>query len=316
MPVFIVDKPLGLSSHEAVQRARRLLGTRRVGHAGTLDPLASGVLLLLSDEATKLSPFLTASRKRYLAWISLGATTPTLDAEGPLEPAGDASGLGAADVARALPDFLPLRQQLPPQYSAVKRGGVRGYEAARRGETARLEPRPARYHELRLIAFAAERDALPTRLRRAPEGWQPQPEGRAFPLPDPLGRWPSALVELEVGAGTYVRAFAHDLGEALGCGAFLSGLARVQAGPHRLEASAALEDLPQVVGLSLAEALPYPKVTLEPAEAERVRQGQRLPLALEGRVGLLDPDGELAAVAEVAGGQMTLLRVWPKESAR
>lgn len=316
MPVFKVDKPLGLSSHEAVRRARRLLGTRRVGHAGTLDPLASGVLLLLAGEATKLSPFLTASRKRYLAWVSFGATTPTLDAEGPLEPAGDASGLGAAEVARALPPFLALTRQLPPQYSAVKREGVRGYEAARRGETTRLEPRPARYHELRLIAFAAERDELPARLRRAPEGWQAEPEGRSFPLPEPLGRWPSALVELEVAAGTYVRAFARDLGDALGCGAFLSGLARVQAGPHRIEESAALEALPQAEGLSLAEALPYPKVTLERAEAERVRQGQRLPLALEGRVGLLDPDGELAAVAEVAGGRMALLRVWPKGAGR
>ena len=85
MPVFNVDKSLGLSSHEAVRRARRLLGTRRVGHAGTLDPLASGVLVLLSDEATKLSPFLSASEKHYLAWVSFGATTPTLDAEGPLE---------------------------------------------------------------------------------------------------------------------------------------------------------------------------------------------------------------------------------------
>ena len=95
MPVFVVDKPLGLTSHDVVARARRLLKTRAVGHAGTLDPLATGVLVVLTGDATKLSPFLTASEKRYLAWVSFGAGTPTLDAEGPISEAGDASGLTA-----------------------------------------------------------------------------------------------------------------------------------------------------------------------------------------------------------------------------
>jgi tRNA pseudouridine55 synthase len=133
VPVFAVDKPLGPTSHDVVARARRLLGTRRVGHAGTLDPLATGVMVVLSEEATKLSPFLTASEKGYLAWVALGVGTPTLDAEGPVEAVADASHLDAEAVRAALRPFLELREQVPPAHSAVQQGGVRAYAAARGG---------------------------------------------------------------------------------------------------------------------------------------------------------------------------------------
>src|SRR5690606_10946162 len=116
-----VDKPLGLTSHDAVARARRLLGTRRVGHAGTLDPLASGVLLLMSGEATKLSPYLTGHDKTYLAWVTFGATTPTLDAEGPVSVVADAGGLDEGRLRLALEAFLGVTEQRPPAYSSVKR---------------------------------------------------------------------------------------------------------------------------------------------------------------------------------------------------
>lgn len=298
MPVFILDKPLGLTSHDVVARARRLLKTRAVGHAGTLDPLATGVLVVLSDAATKLSPFLTASEKRYLAWVSFGASTDTLDAEGPVSATGDASGVTAARLEAALPAFLELTEQMPPQYSAIKRGGVKGYEAARKGQTLALEARPAGYATASLLGFAASRGelALPT----------PIPT-----LPPTLGDLPTALFDVRVQAGTYLRAFARDLGAALDVPAHLSGLVRTQSGAFSLAQAVSLDDLPSAAGLSLADALPYPLVTLEPDQAARVRQGQRLSASgIRGRVGLIDDTRSLVAVAEAQGDRLELLRVW------
>jgi tRNA pseudouridine55 synthase len=306
----VVDKPLRVTSHDVVAQARRLLGTRRVGHGGTLDPLASGVLALLVGEATKLSPFLTDSRKRYLAWVSFGATTPTLDAEGPLldVPAGHEAGREA--VAAAIPRFLSLTEQVPPQYSAVKLQGVKGYQAARRGEELDLPARPAGYHRIELLAFARRRDELPARVALGPAGWRPDPEGRGVPLPDPLGEFPSALLALEVHAGTYVRAFARDLGEAIGAPAFLSGLLRTGAGALDLAQAVPPSELADALPLAPADALAYPRLSLDVAQAARVRKGQRLPLPLAGRTTLLDPAGELLAIVDERDGRMQLLRVW------
>lgn len=301
MPVHILDKPLGLTSHDVVARARRLLKTRAVGHAGTLDPLATGVLVLLSDGATKLSPFLTASAKRYLAWVSFGAGTPTLDAEGPVRDTGDASQLTAQEIEAALPPFLTLTEQLPPQFSAVKRGGVKGYEAARKGESLKLEPRPAGYTSIELLGFAGSRDTLPAPdLPRVPQ------------LPPTLGDFPTALFDVSVQAGTYIRAFARDLGDTLGVPAHLSGLVRTKSGKLGLEGATALDTLPDSPGLSLADALPYPLLELSAEQVARVRQGQRLPATdlSEGRLGLVDEARSLVAVAEVNAGRITLLRVW------
>ena len=311
MPVFVVDKPLGFTSHDVVARARKLLQTRRVGHAGTLDPLAGGVLVVLSEEATKLSPFLTASEKHYLAWVSFGAGTPTLDAEGPVTETADASHLRREALEGALPPFLILTEQVPPDYSAVKKGGVKGYEAARKGEALNLPARSAGYKEVRLLEVAPSRDRLPTAFSLTTDGgWAPNPRGLDVPLPDTLGDFPTALFYLKVAAGTYVRAFARDLGQALGVPAHLSGLVRTRSGRLGLEEAAALEDLASTPGLGLAAALPYPLVTLNDEEVARVRQGQRLSLVLEGRVGLTTPGGELVAVAETVDERMRLSRVW------
>jgi tRNA pseudouridine55 synthase len=306
MPVYLVDKPLGLTSHDVVARARRLLGTRAVGHAGTLDPLATGVLVVLSGEATKLSPFLTASEKRYLAWVSFGAGTPTLDAEGPVSETGDTAALTAELIRSALPPFLALTEQLPPQYSAVKKGGVKGYEAARKGEVLELSARPAGYDRLELLGFAPSRAEL-----GAP------PLSHPAPLPPTLGSYPTALFDLSVQAGTYVRAFARDLGAALGVPAHLAGLVRTASGRFGLEQAVALETLPTAAGLPLADALPYPLLGLSTAQVTRVRQGQRLEAEglADGRLGLVDAARTLIAVAEIQDGRMKLLRVWP-ETAR
>jgi tRNA pseudouridine55 synthase len=313
MPVYVVDKPLHVTSHDVVAQARRLLGTRRVGHGGTLDPLASGVLGLLVGDATKLSPFLTDSPKRYLAWVSFGATTATLDAEGPLLDVPDAREASREAIAAAIPRFLSLTEQVPPQYSAVKRQGVKGYQAARRGEELDLPARPAAYHRVELLDFAPRRDELPSRVAAGADGWRPDPEGRSVPLPDPLGEFPSALLALEVRAGTYVRAFARDLGEAIGAPAFLSGLLRTGAGSLDLAQAVPPSELADAPPLAPAEALPYPRIALDAEQAARVRKGQRLTLRLAGRTALLDPKGELVAVADEQDERMQLLRVWGAE---
>ncbi len=314
MPVYTIDKPLGPTSHDVVARARKLLGTKRVGHAGTLDPLATGVLVILSEDATKLSPFLTASDKHYLAWVSFGGHSPTLDAEGPLEDRQDASRLTREAVLAALPPFLELNEQLPPQYSAVKKGGVKGYQAARRGDRLELQRRPAGYERIELLGFAASREALPSRFGLSPHSldWRPHDEGMQLELPQPLGDFPTALVSLRVKAGTYVRAFARDLGEALGLPAHLSGLVRTRAGKNGLEAALRLETIAGASGLSNAEALPYPLLSVNQEEERSLLQGKPVALEIDGYTGLVAEDGWLVAVVEPKGHGAKVVRAWPR----
>jgi tRNA pseudouridine55 synthase len=318
MPVFVVDKPLGPTSHDVVARARRLLGTRRVGHAGTLDPLASGVLLILSEEATKLSPWLTGSDKHYLAWIAFGAGTPTLDAEGPIDAWGDPAAIDAPRLQAAFAPFLTLREQVPPRFSAVKREGRASYRAARLGvEEPPLPARPAGYRSLELLAYGP-RAALPDRFGPSEAGWRPRDDGRPFELPPPLAALPTALVALRVAAGTYVRAFARDLGAALGVPAHLAGLVRTRAGDVDLASAVPLDALAGAAGIAAADALPLPRRTVDDGQAARLRQGQRLPvheLPGDGATALLDPRGELVAIAELGPSGMRLRRVFPTATA-
>jgi tRNA pseudouridine55 synthase len=302
MPAFAVDKPLGLTSHDVVARARRALGTRRVGHGGTLDPLATGVLVVLSDEATKLSPYLTGSDKAYLAWVAFGTSTPTLDAEGPIEARAPALHLTADAVAAALVPFLTMTMQLPPAYAAIKQGGVKGYEAARRGEALDLPPRPCGYRRLELLAFAP--------WGEVPHAWPArEDEGPALPPPlDPAA--PTAVVALDVRSGTYVRAFARDLGGALGVPAHLAGLRRTRAGTVTIERAGPLDTLAEAAPLDPIALLGLPRVDLDAATAVRVRDGQRVASDFTGRVALVDPEGRLVAVAEDEDGRVRVARVW------
>lgn len=338
MPVLAVDKPLGLTSHDVVARARRLLGTRKVGHAGTLDPLATGVLLVLVDEATKLSAYLTGHDKSYLAWVALGATTPTLDAEGPVLERGDASGVSEARLSGALAGFLQVVEQRPPAFSAVKRAGRRSYAAARAGRVEEPPPRPVAYRSVELLAFAPSRAELPvsfaprtdtdggsTALQagtspRAGAPWHPRRGGRTVTLPDRLDSddapFPTALVAVTVAAGTYVRAMARDLGVALGCPAHLSGLVRVRSGAVDLADTCPLEALADATPLDPARVLGLPTLTLEPPQASDVRHGKRPTLPVTARTALLDQGGALVALAEPTeagaedGAGYRLLRVF------
>lgn len=322
MPVHAVEKPLGLTSHGAVARARRLLGTRRVGHAGTLDPLAGGVLVLLSGEATKLSPFVAAGRKAYLAWVAFGLGTPTLDAEPPAAGAdlahsepGPLAALTAEAVRAQASRFLAVTSQRPPAFSAVKQAGQRSYAAARRGSATEPPARPVAYHDVELLAFAERRDALPATFARGPGGWGPTRAGagRSFDLPPELAPLPTALFRLEVAAGTYIRSFARDLGAALDAPAHLSGLVRVAAGGIDLTRCCPLDDIATAPPLDPVEALPLPRLRLDAAAAAAVRQGKRPELVPAGPTVLLDDEGAVAAVVEPgSSGRARILRVWQR----
>jgi tRNA pseudouridine55 synthase len=194
--ILNVDKPPGKSSHDIVYMVRRGSGAKRVGHAGTLDPLATGVLLILVGNAVRVSEYLMALRKTYRATIELGTATTTYDAEGETI-ATHPVDLSEQQVAAALAAFEGEILQVPPAYSAVKVGGESAYRIARRGEDVSLKPRPAVVYEIELI------------------GYNP----------------PLAEVRIECGRGTYVRTIAHDLGQALGCGAHLAALERTRVGP-------------------------------------------------------------------------------------
>jgi tRNA pseudouridine55 synthase len=207
-----INKPLGLTSHDVVSRVRRLGGKSvKVGHAGTLDPLATGVLIVCLGAATRLSEYVMNSTKRYTARVRLGETTDTYDAEGEVIIRRDAQHVTREAVEAALPAFLGDIQQIPPMYSAIKQGGKKLYDLARKGETVERQPRAVHINSLTI------------------GGWQP----------------PEFDLEVVCSAGTYIRSLAYDLGEVLGVGAHLAGLVRTGSGTFTLENAVALDDLLQ-----------------------------------------------------------------------
>jgi tRNA pseudouridine55 synthase len=287
--VAVLDKPAGLTSHDVVARVRRLLGTRRVGHAGTLDPLATGVLVVMVGEATKLAPFLTAADKRYAADVVLGSATDTLDAGGEVVarealPAwwSDAAE-AAARVEAALAQERARRLQEPPQFSAIKIGGRAAHRRARAGEAVELAARPVEVVELRADGLA--------------------PEGRI-------------ALSMRVSKGYYVRSLARDLGEALGVPAHLGGLRRLASGPFGLDDAVPLDASLATRLVSLVESArrALPTATLTPAGATRARAGAALsagdfqappPAAASA---WLDEGGELVAIGEVGPTGPRVLR--------
>ncbi len=206
--VLLLDKPLGLTSNRALQQAKRLLGARKAGHTGSLDPIATGLLPLCFGEATKLAQFLLAAEKRYWAVFRLGVTTATFDAEGAVLATRPVA-VSERKLRRALAEFRGEIEQLPPMYSALKRDGQPLYELARAGVEIERTPRRVSIHELELLSFAGDR------------------------------------VELEIACskGTYIRTLAHDLGERLGCGGHVAELRRLAVGNLTVERAVTLERL-------------------------------------------------------------------------
>jgi len=206
---LVIDKPIGLTSHDVVDRIRRLAGVQRVGHAGTLDPLASGVLVVGIGPATRLLSYLQGHDKGYLARLRLGMCTDTYDAEGMVvyEHAGPLPSL--EQVEAALERFRGEIEHIPPAFSAVKQGGEPLYRRARRGEPVRPAPRRVHIYSLEV------------------REWEP----------------PYLSLAVECSTGTYIRSLAQDIGRQLGCGAFLAGLIRTHSGPFRLEEAHPLDEL-------------------------------------------------------------------------
>jgi tRNA pseudouridine55 synthase len=291
--VLLVDKPAGMTSHDVVARARRVLSVRRVGHAGTLDPMATGLLVLGVGAATRLLGHLGGSDKVYEATIRLGQTTVTDDREGEVLTTTSAGHLDDDAVRAALAAQTGPLQQVPSSVSAVKVGGRRSYDRVRAGEEVVLEPRSVTVHRIDV-------------------------HGLARPTPD--------LVDVEVTvactAGTYVRAIARDAGAALGVGGHLTALRRTASGPFTTAQAAPAEEAaaalaagggPGVLGLTEAATAVFPERRLTAEEATALGYGQRVPAT--GRAGLtaaVDPGGRLVALVEDAGSTARVAVGFPR----
>jgi tRNA pseudouridine55 synthase len=272
--VINVNKEVGLTSFAVIARLRHILRISQAGHGGTLDPLASGVLPVFIGSATRLAEYLLEHHKTYRARIELGATTTTYDSEGSVVLRRDASGVTREAVGEALASFRGSIWQKPPLYSAIKKDGQPLYKTARAGGSVELEARPVEIYALEIISF--------------------QP--------------PHLELEVECGRGTYIRSLAFDLGERLGCGAFLAGLVRTAYGPFTLENAVTLSELERLApeGGWQAKVQPadiilsdWAQIRLDPGQAGRVMCGQSLELnqpAEAVRLRACDQDGVLLAL--------------------
>jgi tRNA pseudouridine55 synthase len=285
--LVIVDKPSGWTSHDAVARVRRLAGTRRVGHAGTLDPMATGVLVVGIEKATRLLGHLALTEKEYLATIRLGQATDTADADGTVVSASPAGALTLARVRAAAAALTGEIQQVPPAVSAVKVNGRRAYQLAREGMAPVLDARAVTVHELTIS--------------------DPRPAGPAGALLD-------VTAAVRCSSGTYVRALARDLGESLGVGGHLTMLRRTRVGPYRLGDAHGLAELAaelRVIPLAEAAAAAFPVRPLTEAEAQSLSHGASLSAAgAAGPVAALAPDGTLVALVEERDGRARPLAVF------
>jgi len=276
--LVVVDKPAGWTSHDVVARMRRLLGTRKVGHGGTLDPMATGVLVVACGKATRLLTFISAHDKAYEATIRLGVSTVTDDAEGEITATVSADGITDAQIAAAIADLTGDIQQRPSAVSAIKVNGERAYARVRAGEDVELPARPVTVSRFEIVA-----------ARRS-------------------GGVVDVDVAVDVTSGTYVRALARDLGAALGVGGHLTALRRTRVGDVTLSDAATLEELEadgaatHLISLSDASTRTLPTVVVDAKAATALGYGQRI--AADGvgpAVAVLD--GEAIAIVERDAGE-------------
>lgn len=275
--IVVVDKPAGWTSHDVVARMRRLAGTRKVGHAGTLDPMATGVLVLGAGRATRLLGHLMLTEKAYAATIRFGATTTTDDAEGEITADHDVSALDRTSIVAAVGAFRGSIEQVPSSVSAIKVDGRRAYALAREGGDVQLDARTVQIDRF---------DVLDVRS---------------------TGQYVDADVEVECSSGTYIRALARDLGESLGVGGHLTALRRGRVGPFGLEDARTLDELAErldVLDLATVARRSFPVHTLDADVAAMVRNGRALmdtALPTDGVVAMFDPAGEFLALYRQAG---------------
>jgi tRNA pseudouridine55 synthase len=276
--LLVVDKPGGMASHDVVARVRRLLGTRKVGHAGTLDPMATGVLVLGLGRATRLLGHLMLTEKAYDATVRLGVATTTDDAEGEAVASRSAAVLTEVEVREALTAFVGDIEQVPTAVSAIKVDGRRAYERVRAGQEVELAPRPVTIHELTVGQVRSGGDTV------------------------------DVDISLRCSSGTYVRALARDLGASLGVGGHLAALRRTAVGPFAVAAAHPLDRLEAagnraLVPIAAAARATFPALDLEDYQAAHVRVGRTLDVVMPdtGPVAVFDPGGEFLALYEQRG---------------
>jgi len=285
--LVIVDKPGGMTSHDVVARVRRLAGTKKVGHAGTLDPMATGVLVVGVEKATRLLGYLTLTEKEYAATIRLGQSTSTDDAEGEITGTAPADHVTKKKLAKAVASLVGEIQQVPPSVSAVKVGGQRAYRLTRAGAAPELKARPVTVYEFAVTAVRRDGDLL------------------------------DVDATVRCSSGTYIRALARDLGAALGTGGHLTRLRRTRVGGYGLEDARTLEQLAdrfEVLPLAQAASAAFPRRELSEAEARRLAHGGRLAAAsrpgAEVPTAAYAPDGTLVALLTEESGQARPLVVF------
>jgi len=283
--ILLVDKPRGLTSHDVVARARRALGTRKVGHAGTLDPMATGLLVLGAGSSTRLLTYLVGLGKRYTATIRLGVATDTDDADGAVTAATDASPVTRAEIDRGVAGLTGEIQQIPSTYSAIKVAGRRAYDLARSGEQVELRPRAVTISRFEVLA-----------------------ERRAGAVVD-------LDVVVECSSGTYIRALARDLGAGLGVGGHLTALRRESIGPFEV-ADAILPDAiaaERLVAPEHVAARLFPVLELDAGLTAALAHGKRIPAGIPDApvAAAIGPGGRLAGLVAVRDGSARVLVNFP-----
>ncbi|WP_219471536.1 tRNA pseudouridine(55) synthase TruB [Nonomuraea rhizosphaerae] len=274
--LIIVDKPAEWTSHDVVAKLRRLAGTRRVGHAGTLDPMATGVLVVGVEKATRLLGHLALTEKVYVATMRLGVSTNTDDAEGEVTSTASAAAVSEAEVHKGVAALTGDIMQIPPQVSAIKVDGQRAYKMARAGEEVELSARPVTVREFSVLDVRPHDGVI------------------------------DVDATVTCSSGTYIRALARDLGAGLGVGGHLTALRRTRVGPYGLSRARTIDQLAEeCVVLPIGEAVSaaFPRRDLTSDEARVVSHGGRLPAAGLGKgpIGVFGPEGELLALVEEQG---------------
>ncbi|MGW0627577.1 tRNA pseudouridine(55) synthase TruB [Streptomyces sp. NPDC002758] len=290
--LVIVDKPSGFTSHDVVAKMRGIARTRRVGHAGTLDPMATGVLVLGVEKATKLLGHLALTEKEYLGTIRLGQNTLTDDAEGEITSSIDASKVTRDAVDAGIAKLTGDIMQVPSKVSAIKIDGVRSYKRAREGEDFEIPARPVTISSFTVYDM---RDAV------AEDG---------TPVVD-------LVVSVVCSSGTYIRALARDLGADLGVGGHLTALRRTRVGPYKLDAARTLDQLQQelsVMPIAEAATAAFPRWNVDTRRARLLTNGVRLEMPEEyagaGPVAVFDPEGRFLALVEDQKGKAKSLAVF------
>ena len=281
--ILLVDKPTDWTSSDVVAKLRGLLHERRIGHSGTLDPMATGLLVVFVGRATRAVEFAESQEKRYLASLRLGLATDTQDITGN-RISGEPREISEAELERTLALFRGDIQQIPPMYSAIKVGGKKLYEIARRGGEVERKPRPVHIRELRLLG-------------REGEDW---------------------LLDVTCSKGTYIRTLCHDIGQSLGCGGCMSALRRVRAGEFSIENACTLDQVREEADRGEAEKLLLPvdslfrqdpALSLNARDEKRIRSGGVFPVAVQdGQYRAYGSDGAFLALVRVTGGELKSIK--------